>query len=449
MAGDEKPPRKCGNHCPEDNVGPTTMTNCRICKKLFHLPCYDVITTSARLFVSANIVFICDACLLELDDEKSPKRRGTTANSLFRQSVLSPNVTGNISLSQQQQQQSQNSSGTTANPRKPSNETLLDYMKVMMRKIERIECQTQKVDEINAKIEVVGNDVIETKNETHQAYNVVYSRLMHREQQSLRDLAKEMREKVDNRSDTFTSPNGTVHERVYQRQQTYANVIRKESSVTPKRRPYSTVLQSKLPVTPRDENTPQQRKRETHISLVDNASATTVKSMEIPTPKQGKKAIQIGRPLENTQSAQRKLNPFSKSIWISKFHPETKPEEIEKYIVEQTEVKDKTKFKCVKLVTKDQDITTLKFVSFKIDVTPAVYDILIKEFLRMSPPKTQLSEFIQLKPATSNGTTSSNTAENETETMEITDDVNVSASGSGTGNGEGNGSNKKSPPKNE
>lgn len=468
MAGDEKPPRKCGDNCPEDNVSPTTTTNCRICKKSCHLPCHNVSYSVARLFIIDNIVFICDTCLLDLDNEKSPKRKGINANSsVLRQYVLSPGMAGNMSLSQQQQQQQQQKpfANSAKSTRNPSNETLYDCMKSMMKKIEKIEGQTQKIDDVRAQLGEVGNDVIVTKNQTEKAYNVVFSRLMLREQQNMRDLAKEMFDEVENRTDTFTTPNGTVQQRIYPnpRPQSFANVLRKESSGTPKRKPYSTVLQKKLPVKQRDESdTPQQRKRETHISLVDNASATTVTSMKIPTPKQGKKATQIGRPLEIGQSAPRKLNPMSKSIWISKFHPETMPEEIEKYIVEQTEVKDKTKFKCVKLVKKDQDVTTLKFVSFKIDATPAVYDILIneenwpqdkqvREFLRMSPPKTNLGDFIQQQPATSNDGTSNVHTENENETaaMEIADGVNNGASGSGTGESNSNSSNNKSPPKNE
>lgn len=107
-----------------------------------------------------------------------------------------------------------------------------------------------------------------------------------------------------------------------------------------------------MPVTPRSA-TPQQRKRETHISLIDNASATTVNAMKLLTPKQGKKNVQIGKPVVErlkTMKPVNQANPLSKSIWISRFHPETTPKEIENYITEHTEVKDKTKFKCLKLV---------------------------------------------------------------------------------------------------
>lgn len=215
-------------------------------------------------------------------------------------------------------------------------------------------------------------------------------------------LSKETRQ-----TDSFETPNGTRKPRVY-----------------PQSKSYSTVLQSKLPVTPKP-NTPLERKREQHISLIDNKSATTVSTMKLPSPKQGKKNVEIGRPIEVRQMAPRNVNPFSKAIWISKFHPETTPEIIENYITEHTAVKDKSKFKCIKLVKKDQDVAKMSFVSFKIDVVPEIFDILIdpenwpqnkqiREFIKMTPPKTTLGNFLPSpKPQESTNATSVTNAEQQ------------------------------------
>lgn len=189
---------------------------------------------------------------------------------------------------------------------------------------------------------------------------------------------------------------------------------------------YSTMVKSNLPVTPQSQ-TPSQRQRERTISLIDNATGETVKTAKFPTPKHGKKDAQIGRPLPERQRTQRNVDPMSKAIWVSKFHPETTPDEIANYIVTHTEAKDKTKFKCTMLVKKDADLSQMSFVSYKIDATPEVYDILIdpenwpsnkqvREFVKLSPPKRKMDDFIPETPKTNgncnvNGSGSSSSSE--------------------------------------
>lgn len=415
--------RICGGHCPTDNLNPATTKNCRICSKQFHLPCYDVIATPSKLFVSNNIVFICDACLDAIDNESSPKRK---KNVSLRQSLLSPNVNGNVGLGSQQPPQQPNASVKGTN--KQTNEQLISMMSKMMKKMDE---QTNKLDEIGQKVCSVGNEVIATKNKSNDVYNIVHSRLMLREQQNMRDLAKQM-----------FQPNSNLNQ---------TNAPKTPTGETPifggKTRTYSSIIQSKLSVTPQPEN-PSQRKRESHISLVNNATKTTVQSVKLPTPKQGKKDIQIGRPVVERQIVPRNVNPFTKAIWISKFNPETAPEELENYITEQTEVKDKTKFKCSKLVKKDADITQMSYVSFKIDVTPEVFDILInaenwpsnkhvREFVRMSPPKPTIADFMPAKPTPASN---ANELEKENEdVMNIANELlnNDNSSGSNVGNGNG------------
>lgn len=410
------PPRTCGSQCPGENINDATNANCRICKKVFHLPCYDVIGTASRLFVTKNIVFICDVCSVELDNERSPKRKG---QQILQQSVLSPSVTGKVQLPTQLPSNEQLVRG-----KKASNEQLYALLLEVSGKLDK---QTSKMNEIDDKVCAVGIGVAETKKQTNDAYNIVHSRLMLREQQNLRDLAKEVfHTKPNHNAETF----GQNKERVYPELNTPKTRVSKP-------RLYSTILQTKTPVIPQP-NMPSERKKEKHITLVDNSSATTVESVKIPTPKQGKKDVQIGRPVEERQAVKRKANPLTKSIWISKFHPETTTDEIENYIIENTDIKDKSKFKCVKLVKKEQDVTTMSFVSFKIDVTPEVFEALIapenwpqnkhvREFIRMAPPKPTVNAFVN--QATETATNSNN--ENETgEQIETVDLTNTGASGS-------------------
>lgn len=125
---------------------------------------------------------------------------------------------------------------------------------------------------------------------------------------------------------------------------------------------------------------------------------------EAPKPMMGKKTV-ITR-LNVVAKPKRVEKPtFKKAIWVSGFDPMTTSEEIVDYIVSETSVSDKLKFNVHKLVKKDKDMTTLKFVSFKIGVNEEEFDTLcdpdtwpehvfVREFLQN---KTLGDFFPQLK----------------------------------------------------
>lgn len=391
---DENRPRKCDSGCPSGNIGANTNVNCRICKCPYHLSCYDIAVSPNRIFVSKNIVFICDFCMPGLDVENySPDRKRKTAGKTHHQ---------------QQQQQTKpqlkqatlsftKSSSSTGNDNNKSNgtKTIDELYELLSNVSTKLDKNSESLNGMEEKNHLFYGEMIET---TTSTLNIVRAKSMYYDR-----FPK-------HRSDTVTTPNGTKQPRVY------PNPIVQN---TPKIKSFSTVLKSVLPVAPRNES-PVQRKKEQHISLVDNASNTTIKTVKLPTPKQGKKDVQIGRPVEERQRQpiQRKMNPFTKSIWISKFHPETQPEELVNYIVEHTTVKDKSSFECVKLVKKDSDISTMSFVSFKINVTPEAFEVLIdpenwpqnkhvREWVTMAPPKKTLNDFV------TNASTNSNENENE------------------------------------
>lgn len=166
--------------------------------------------------------------------------------------------------------------------------------------------------------------------------------------------------------------------------------------------PYSTVM--KQTVTQTTPSTTNKRKHN-ELALIENATMKTVAKATLPEPKTGKNALTIGKPLEPKKQNKRIENPLSKSIWVSGVHPETEAEEIENYIVNNTSVTDKTRIKCTKLIKKDQDISKLSFISFKIDTLPDDFEVLmndelwpsnikIREFLRMTPPKRDFGSFL-------------------------------------------------------
>lgn len=164
---------------------------------------------------------------------------------------------------------------------------------------------------------------------------------------------------------------------------------KKISSFGPKTNPSKTPLyttmrvQSDYPSTSKGiliNETPQTNKRKRNeIIVVDNSTSKRVASANIPTPKFGTKDIQIGKPLEqHTIKPRSPKIQFEKPVHISKFHPDTTTDEIIEYVVANTELKDKSKMKCIKLVKKDQVISKLSFVSFKLGVAPEYFDNICK-----------------------------------------------------------------------
>lgn len=143
----------------------------------------------------------------------------------------------------------------------------------------KISDKLDKLNEIVQGVFNVGTEVLATKKRLRlvDIFNVVQNEL-HRAPRFNEN--QPMRRPAEKNTDTFRTPNGSANKRIY-----------------PKTNSYSTVLQSKLPATPQPD-LPSQRKRETHITLIDNASAKTVQSVKLPTPQKGKKNVQIGRPIE-------------------------------------------------------------------------------------------------------------------------------------------------------
>lgn len=396
---------KCGGHCPIENLNDTTSVHCSVCGNVCHLPCYDVIVPKAKIFVIRNIGFTCDDCMTV-----SPKRKGTAATQL-KQSTLTPNV-GISSVTTTPASTKSGKSSTGAS--KGTNEQLHAMLKSMKKTIDQ---QSNKLDELGQNIVGTRNDIVKVQKTQGDIFSfvtsgsvvppvVAHERFRPRSAQNPADMLQTPNRNATVNNDTL---NGN------------------DNLFGGKRRTYSTVVQTKLPVTPFSGTS---RTKVKTISLINNETGQTVKSVKFPSPKQGKKDVQIGRQIEEQQRPTRIVNPMTKAIFVSPFHPDTKIDEVSKYIVEHTDAKDDTKFKCTKLVKKDADLTQMKSVSFKIDVTPEVYDILIdpenwpknkriREFIKMSPPKITLKDYInpnngKVAPSTSNAISQQNAEKNET-----------------------------------
>jgi len=67
-------------------------------------------------------------------------------------------------------------------------------------------------------------------------------------------------------------------------------------------------------------------------------------------------------------------------LQVGKFATDTEPNTVLKYVSTKLKV-DVSSLTCVKLVKKDVDVTTLKFVNFKLGIPDQLYDSLQKRFL--------------------------------------------------------------------
>lgn len=111
-----------------------------------------------------------------------------------------------------------------------------------------------------------------------------------------------------------------------------------------------------------------------------------------PKPKIGTKTAVTG--LSVIAQPKRVEKPaFSKAIWVSRLNPATSSDEITKYILENTPIDDNNRFNVHKLVKKDQDLSLLKFVSFKVELNDDDFellndedcwpaDVMVREFVR-------------------------------------------------------------------
>ena len=84
---------------------------------------------------------------------------------------------------------------------------------------------------------------------------------------------------------------------------------------------------------------------------------------------------------------------FTKALWVSRIGPETTEGELADWISKNTTVTDCSKFKAHKLVKKDCDLKSLKFVSFKIEMNDEEYNILCDP--NIWPEEVMVREFLQ------------------------------------------------------
>lgn len=152
---------------------------------------------------------------------------------------------------------------------------------------------------------------------------------------------------------------------------------------------------------------------------------------KFPEPKVGIKSDVNGLTIVPRLNRVRDEKPvYAKALYVSGLGPATSGDEIVKYIVENTSVKDATKFRVHKMVKKDADLSQLRFVSFKVEMNADELEILdnvelwpqgvrVREFTVL--PKNELGNHFPKLPntQTSSNATSSAPIDLTSDQMEI------------------------------
>lgn len=84
---------------------------------------------------------------------------------------------------------------------------------------------------------------------------------------------------------------------------------------------------------------------------------------------------------------------FEKALWVSRLNPATTNDDVIAYITSNTSIIDKERISVHKLVKKDIDLSTLKFVSFKVEMNAD--DLTVLNDSNLWPENVQVREFMQ------------------------------------------------------
>lgn len=196
-----------------------------------------------------------------------------------------------------------------------------------------------------------------------------------------------------------------------------------ETPVIDSNRPlYSTVIKQKRKALFNDEitakSTPVSMKRKRRDESgnggdLERNNRTSQPSLNVPKPRMGRNDAIIGqkpKPWEPRVQKRRSLtNEFSKSLRVAGLHPSVTVEQLSDYIIKNTPLSDASKFDCMMLVKKGQDLNDLTYVSAKIDVLPEDFDgmlnldlwpnyVTVREFVRVSKPKQRSNERDETQP---------------------------------------------------
>lgn len=347
--------RKCDpDTCPPDHVQAKYIVQCHICSEKSHLPCYDIVPEKSRVFITLNIVFVCDECLAD----KSPARKA--AKSLI-QATLKP---GDCSISNTPL--TSRTATTKTKVETTTHKMLKDLTSQMTKTTEQLDLLKQSVNRMDA----VG-----------------------------------LSTKIDNNTETLhslercvTQMNSTVVTTTKQQHENWANVV----AAVPQQ--HNVDVPQKLSVP----NNSSQQQHEARA--VDAETKIAIKRRTLLSGKSEKQGLGSAVTIGARKPAQMTRNRLSKSIYVSRLETDLTVDHIKTYIKQQMPNVDEKHFALFLLAKKGVDLSEYTYISYRLQCTEELYsDFMSPDFWpshvefgdfveKRKPSRASLNDFVN-KPA--------------------------------------------------
>lgn len=342
---DPQTKKTCDQNCPAENVNDKYSIECRQCKHLFHLPCYDIVHPREKLFVSKNVVFICDGCLESIDSGKSPKRKIPSALNdtpkSVRQTKLVSDASGKISMS-----------ASNVSDDKSRNSKLSNEVKVMISNL------AKKLDENTKQLSENTGVVSKLKKSVESVHDTVLNGNKTSESQ--------------NRSGV---PSQKTFAKILQQNQQTPNATQTQRNITPK----STIR----PKLNSDRDAGREKANELIVKMAMKKRTLKVGTSSSVQHSLGKVvAVQNQRPKK-----------IWKSLYITRVSTDVNCDQIVNYIKGKIPDVNQDDIKVHMLVKRDQPLEKLTFISFRVACIDTLYGKL--DDASFWPPHVMIGDFVE------------------------------------------------------
>lgn len=334
------PPRKCSReNCSTQNTSRDLTVICRRCRCQIHLLCYGIDGNPKDIFVTSNIVMLCDERVTGDFEQSSPKWKSNAANFVQR------TLDANMSLSTTPVAESPSNKNVTAKPTTQTTQKLIESLSL------EIKTQTATIAALKSSVDLMHGTI------TQQEETVGKSIGMNNENIS---SIKTPLSKTQNFIESI-------------KKQSYANVTK--GSVDKRKRNEVETPKSSRPL----------RFSDTNKNKTPAVSGTSNNV--------------IGKPLTPTQHRPKMKRKIpEKAVWISRLHRDTSVEDISSYVTDKLGIEAVDQLEIRKLVKKDRDISEYSFVSFRIACPAELFDTLMD--VSNWPSYCQIREFkLELNPS--------------------------------------------------
>lgn len=318
-------PKKCSrDDCPTANINVNSNAQCHACKAKFHLPCFNVTTPAAKLFVIKNIVFLCDECLST--GEKSPKRKGNDVQKTLRQTLLTPSRFSSPQTSSDQTEKS-----------------TIDQLQ-------------QLVHNLSDKIDVNTNTVASLKESVVSMHETVSSN------------QAQIDESLKKNDTEFSSAAKTIVEQLekIEQKQSYAQALGSSSSNQIVRQVTDNSQQSTAISKPAPKKAVAYKFK--GIPLNSGTNEDTTHMLGAPVV-----FTERRRHRQNSTNAVPARPKFTKSVYITRLQPSVTVDGLKLFLHTQIKDLDESQMSIRMLVKKDQDMSEMSFISFSISCTDNLF----------------------------------------------------------------------------